>query len=278
MAVAEWIAVSRSALVATATGAALPATTGTAVRSGSMAGAHLGATGGRPPGSIGAITGTPVEPRRSGGGRSRSYQRRSAGPPGAGALGLATKASWDRVPERRGSASRVTVTRISRRGDLVRRTTMSAAPVAAPRRRPSPRKASSLAVTRGQGPRCPAPPGAPSLPTSVATRIRRVNPRPAAVARSGSPRNTPRGPCTSFAYPPGWGSSEQRLCKGGLWPSIHVCKTPPSRTSPAPLGDPSACTGTWPGDRLTTPATRPRGAGSSRTTIQPTTHRGPAAP
>src|SRR5690349_19855332 len=171
----------------------MPATNGTVVRSGSMPGAQRGATGERPEPATGAITGTPVVPRRSDGGRSRSYQRRSAGPPGAGALGLATNASWERVSERRGTASRVTVTRISRRGDRLPRTTMSAAPVAAPRRRPSPRKASSLAVTRGQGPRCPAPPGAPSLPASVATRIRRVNPRPPAVARSGSPRNTLAG-------------------------------------------------------------------------------------
>jgi hypothetical protein len=278
MPVAEWIAVSRSALVATATGAALPATNGTAVRSGSMAGAHRGATGTRPPGSIGAITGTPVEPRRSGGGRSRSYQRRSAGPPGAGALGLATKASWDRVPERRGSASRVTVTRISRRGDLLRRTTMSAAPVAAPRRRPSPRKASSLTVTRGQGPRCPAPPGAPSLPASVATRPSRVNPRPPAVAPSGSRETPPLGLCASFAYPPGRRSGDHRVCKRGLCLRRVSSKWPSSGASSAPLGDPCACTGTWPGDRLTMPATRPRGAGPSRTTIQPTTHRGPAAP
>ena len=47
---------------------------------------------------------------------------------------------------RRGSR----VTRISRRRSRLPRTTMSAAPVAAPRRRPRARKASSLAVTRGQ--------------------------------------------------------------------------------------------------------------------------------
>jgi hypothetical protein len=120
---------------------------------------------------------------------------------------------------------------------------MSAAPVAAPRRRPSPRKASSLAVTRGQGPRCPAPPGAPSLPASVATRPRRVNPRSPALAGPG--------PLVAFARD---GASPKRA----PWPATRAS----SRARSAPLGDPCACTGSWPGDRLTMPATRPRGAGS----------------
>src|SRR5688572_28248760 len=66
------------------------------------------------------------------------------------------KASCESVSDRRGRASRVTVTRISRRGALVPRTTRRAAPAAAPKRSPSPMKASSLAVTRGRFPRCPA--------------------------------------------------------------------------------------------------------------------------
>ena len=87
--------------------------------------------------------------RRLGCRRPRSTTRRSPGPPRAGSAGLVTKASWDSVSDRRGTASRVTVTRISRRGSRLPRTTRSAAPVAAPRRRPRARKASSLAVTRG---------------------------------------------------------------------------------------------------------------------------------
>ena len=103
---------------------------------------------------------------RSLGGRR---DRLSRAPPG-----LVTKASWESVSDRRGSASRVTVTRISRRGSRVPKNTMRAAPAAAPRRSPRAMKASSLTVTRGQGPRCPAPPGAPSPWPSVAARHGRV--------------------------------------------------------------------------------------------------------
>lgn len=125
--------------------------------------------------TIGAITGIPTELAGSDGGRSRSRDRRSAGPPRAGSADLVTKASWDSVSDRRGTASRATVRRTSRRAGRLPRITMSAAPVAAPRRRPSPRKASSLAVTRDQVPRCPALPGRRRWVDSVATRFRAVN-------------------------------------------------------------------------------------------------------
>ena len=127
--------------------------------------------------------------------RVRSNQRRSPGPPGAGSAGWVTKASWDSVSDRRGTASRVTVTRISRRGARVPKTTTRAAPAAAPRTRPRAMKASSLAVTRCSSSSSPTPPGAPSPGVSVAARHARVNfsGGPAA-ARSGRPGCRAGGP------------------------------------------------------------------------------------
>ena len=128
------------------------------------AGARRDRGSGRPPGAV-------VGPEPA----SRSAARRSPGPPGAGAEAPVKKASCDRVSDRRGTASRVTVTRISRRAGRLPRTTRSAAPVVAPRRRPRARKASSLAVTRTQEPRVQRLAGAPSLGRRVAARIGRVN-------------------------------------------------------------------------------------------------------
>ena len=153
------------------------ATYGTAVRSGAVPGHVSIGIATRRPTLVGTVIGKAAAMPGSGEKPSRSNHRRSPGPPRAGSAGLVTKASCDSVSDLRGSASRVTVTRISRRGERLPRTTIIAAPVAAPRRSPRARKASSLAVTRGQGPRCPAPPGAPSLPASVAASSGHVNPR-----------------------------------------------------------------------------------------------------
>ena len=133
--------------------------------------------------------------RRSDQRSSRSAPRRSPGPLARDQPARSRTRPGTACPDRRGTASRVTVTRISRRAGRVPRVTTRAAAAACAEEET---EGQNGQLARGHGrpdPRCPAPLGAPSLFARVAARHggRQPNSRLRCMARRAGGRLTHAG-------------------------------------------------------------------------------------